>query len=127
MTQGPSARGCSASISRRSTARRKVLPLTPKEVAASVRFIQPSDLRLSGSDKEFLDDFLAQSLVLLSSDFHVQSVDHCDSALRQSGRPNRFAPALSRLPRPPGLSGCYSDRDASGVIVIRCARLPSNE
>jgi hypothetical protein len=47
LTQGPSARGCSASISRRSTARRNVLPLTPKEAAASVRFIQPSVLRLS--------------------------------------------------------------------------------
>jgi transposase InsO family protein len=47
ITQGPSARGCSASISPRSTARRKVLPLRDNEVAASVRFIQPSALRRS--------------------------------------------------------------------------------
>src|SRR5215831_15281755 len=47
MTQGPSGRGCSALIWPRSTASRKVLPLTPNEVAASVRFIQPSAPRRS--------------------------------------------------------------------------------
>ena len=47
--QGPSSKGCSASISPRSTASRSVLALTPNVWAASVRFIHPSASHLSAS------------------------------------------------------------------------------
>src|SRR5258708_3821609 len=47
-SQGPSSRGCSASISRCSAARRSVFGLTPIKAAACVRFIQPSVSRVWG-------------------------------------------------------------------------------
>jgi putative transposase len=46
-TQGPALNGCSASISPRSIARRRVIPLTPSCAAASVRVSQPSACRRS--------------------------------------------------------------------------------
>jgi transposase InsO family protein len=45
---GPSPRGWSPTISPRATARRRVRVLTPKNCAASVRFIQPSASRCCG-------------------------------------------------------------------------------
>src|SRR6516162_1711036 len=47
-SQGPSSRGCSASIWRCSAARRRVLGLTPSTAAARVKFIQPSASAVSG-------------------------------------------------------------------------------
>ena len=46
-TQGPSGKGCSASISLRSTARRSVLGFKPRKAEASVKFIHPSAVRRS--------------------------------------------------------------------------------
>jgi hypothetical protein len=45
--QGPAVNGCTASISPRSIARRRVIPLTPNCAAASVRVSQPSAWRRS--------------------------------------------------------------------------------
>jgi Integrase core domain len=47
-SQGPSERGCSASIWRRSAARRRVFGLTLSTAAACVRFIHPSASDVSG-------------------------------------------------------------------------------
>ena len=47
-TQGPSFKGCSASMSPRSTAKRRVLGLMFRRAAARVRFIRPSDCCLLG-------------------------------------------------------------------------------
>src|SRR5260370_16373205 len=47
-SQGPSSRGCSASICRCSAAMRSVFGLTPSTAAARVKFIQPSASAVSG-------------------------------------------------------------------------------
>jgi len=82
-------------------------------------------LRLSAdSNKEFRDDFVARSLVPSSIDCHVPSVNHCDSALRQSGSSEQIRASTLTAPTTSLLSGCYSDLDDAGAIVTRLCAPP---